>query len=93
MIEIAIIKPRRLKMAYIIGGIVGFWVVYALIALFARHFASLIITLVLSGIASIVNVAVSKNYYTIISVAVAALLITFIKPIQIKNGDKNTKGK
>ena len=72
----------------ILGASVGFWCIYALIALIFKHKKSLIITSILGLVAGLGALLARQNYITLVGSVIAIVLIILIKPIQIKKDNK-----
>ena len=75
-------------MFIVLGGMIGFWLIYALLACIFKHNISLIITTILGLGAGICSAIILGNYFTIIATVVASTLIYFCVPLQIKSKKK-----
>ena len=75
-------------MAMLIGGIIGFWLIYAIIALFAKHKISLIVTFVLGIISGIASLLAKGDYFSLISSVLAVIIIFLLVPIQVNSEAK-----
>ena len=78
-------------MAGILGGTLGCWLLYALLALIFKHKIALIITFVIGMVGGIAMISVGDISF-IISSLIAIALIYFIVPIQVRS-DKKKQGK
>ncbi len=76
-------------MAMLLGVLVGFWCIYALIALILKHNVSIIITTVLGIIAGISSAIAESDYSTLLASIIGCICIVLIKPIQVKSDFKN----
>lgn len=77
--------------ASMIGYMLGVWVLYAIIASFAKHKISIIITGILGLIGSVSSAIAMKSTAALIdtfSVVVAVVLICSVPPLQIKSQAK-----
>ena len=72
-------------MLQIIGGIIGFWAFYALIACFAKHKISLIIVGSIMIIAGISGGMVKGDYNTLIASIISIILIFLLPQFQVKS--------
>lgn len=75
----------------IIGYIVGVWVIYAIIASFAKHKIAIIVTGILGLVASLSSAIALNSPARLIdtfSVVVAVVLICMVPPLQIKSQAK-----
>ncbi|MDD4157509.1 MAG: hypothetical protein PHY08_13170, partial [Candidatus Cloacimonetes bacterium] len=75
-------------MLEIIGASLGFWLLYALIAIFAKHKVAIITTAILGLIAGISACAARGDYVTLVGSALAVVLILVITPLQINSEKK-----
>ncbi len=72
-------------MFIILGGMIVFWLIYALLACIFKHNISFIITTILRLIAGICSAIILGNYFTIIATIVASIFIYLCVPLQIKS--------
>ncbi len=77
-------------MAGILGGTIGCWLLYALLALIFKHKIALIITFVIGVAGGIALISVGDVSY-IISSLIAIALIYFIVPIQVRSAKKKQR--
>lgn len=86
-----IIRVVKMIVASMIGYMIGVWVLYAIIASFAKHKISIIITGIL-GLVGSVSSAIALNsparLIDTFSVVVAVVLICSVPPLQIKSQAK-----
>lgn len=75
-------------MAYLIGYMFGFWILYALLACFVKHKISIVITLIMGIVVGIVNISMKQDFFSLLAVIITSLLILFIPKIQIKSQNK-----
>ena len=72
--------------AEILGSIIGFWIVYAIMALIFKHEAGLTITIMLFLIANLCTLICGKvDIIAIVGCILGSLSILFIAPIQVKS--------
>lgn len=77
--------------ASMIGYMLGVWVLYAIIASFAKHKISIIITGILGLIGSVSSAIAMKSTAALIdtfAVVIAVVLICSVPPLQIKSQAK-----
>lgn len=75
----------------VIGYMLGVWVIYAIIASFAKHKISIIITGILGLVGSVSNAIAMKSTaarINIVAVVIAVVLICMVPPLQIKSQAK-----
>ena len=77
-------------MATILGGLIGAWLLYAILALLFKHLASWIIVSII-GLGTGVAMLLVGDFGTIISVVIFSVLVFAIPQIQVKNGKKSKK--
>ena len=82
-----------LSMAEVLGGAIGFWLIYALLALAFKHKASWIITLILSIASGVAQISVFGDFLTLTSAIVAIFFIYFTDPLQIRSEKKERNSK
>ncbi len=78
-------------MVTILGGSLGFYIIYAIFAAIFKHKAGFIIAAVLSFGAGITT-ALTGNPFMIISSVIGMIIVSFVKPIQIRK-EKNQESK
>ena len=69
----------------ILGYMVGFYLLYALLALCFKHKTSFITCIIIGGIIGITNIVVKQDFFSIIAIIITCILIYFIPQIQIKS--------
>lgn len=77
--------------ASMIGYMLGVWVLYAIIASFAKHKISIIITGILGLVGSVSSAIAMKSTAALINtfaVVIAVVLICSVPPLQIKSQAK-----
>lgn len=77
--------------ASMIGYMIGVWVLYAIIASFAKHKISIIITGILGLVGSVSSAIAMKSTAALINtfaVVIAVVLICSVPPLQIKSQAK-----
>ena len=77
--------------ASMIGYMIGVWVLYAIIASFAKHKISIIITGILGLVGSVSNAIAMKSTAAridIVAVVIAVVLICSVPPLQINSRAK-----
>lgn len=77
--------------ASMIGYMIGVWVLYAIIASFAKHKISIIITGILGLVGSVSNAIAMKSTAALIdtfAVVIAVVLICSVPPLQINSRAK-----
>lgn len=72
-----------------LGGALGFWLLYALIASFTKHKVSIIITALIGLLAGVSALIVRADSLTLISTILAVVLINVFAPLQIKSDAKD----
>ena len=78
-------------MATILGGMLGFYIIYAIFAAGCKHKVGLIIAAVLS-VGSGIATAAMGNPFMIISSVIGIIIVALVKPIQIrKEKDQESK--
>lgn len=80
--------------ASMIGYMLGVWVLYAIIASFAKHKISIIITGILGLIGSVSSAIAMKSTAALIdtfAVVIAVVLICSVPPLQIKSQAKEER--
>ncbi len=75
-------------MFYLLGGMIGVWLVYALFACIFKHIAGLIITSILSLSAGISALVINENCFTLIASVLAMIVIYLCVPLQIRSKKK-----
>ena len=79
-------------MAMLLGAMVGYWCIYALIALIFKHKVSIIVTTILGIIAGISSAIARNDYATLLASIIGSICVIFIKQIQVKS-DLKSKSK
>lgn len=77
-------------MATILGGLIGAWLLYAILALLFKHLASWIIVSII-GLATGVTMLLMGDFGTMISVIIFMVLVFAVPQIQVRNGKKRKK--
>ncbi len=72
-------------MAYLIGYMLGFYLLYALLALCFKHKIGFIVSVIIGAIIGITNLVINQNFFPIIAITIASLLIFFVPKMQIKS--------
>lgn len=86
-----IIWVVKMIVASMIGYMLGVWVLYAIIASFAKHKISIIITGILGLVGSVSNAIAMKSTAAridIVAVVIAVVLICSVPPLQINSRAK-----
>lgn len=71
------------------GAIIGFYILYAIIAAISKHEIGLIIAGIIGVIAGIFAGVARGDYITLIGSIIGVLLVAFTVPIQIKSKKKD----
>lgn len=72
----------------LMGNCIGFWCLYAVIALCAGHKKSLIISAVLGCVAGVSTALVGGGIYTLLGTIVGSVLIYYVVALQVKSEQK-----
>ena len=75
-------------MARILGGVIGVWLIYALLSLCFKHKIGFPITAILSVFSGIVQILVFGDFFNLIAAILAIICIYFIIPLQIRSKKK-----
>lgn len=75
-------------MAFILGYIVGVWLIYALLALIFKHKIGLVVSAALYIFIGILNVISENGVISLISSIIAICIIGFVPPIQVRSKRK-----
>ena len=75
-------------MARILGGVIGVWLIYALLSLCFKHKAGFIITAILSVFSGMSQILIFGDFFNLIAAIIAIVCIYFIVPIQIRSKKK-----
>ena len=78
-------------MILLLGGIIGFYLIYLILALIFKHKVGLIVATVLCVIAGICAAVYRRDPQTLLSVMIGAPIVVMAKPIQIRNGRNSDK--
>ena len=78
-------------MILLLGGVIGFYLIYLILALIFKHKVGLIVATVLCVIAGICAAVYRRDPQTLLSVMIGAPLVVMVKPIQIRNGRNSDK--
>lgn len=78
-------------MFYMLGGMIGVWLVYALFACIFKHVTGLIITSILGLSAGISALVINGNYFTLIASVLAMIVIYACVPLQIRSKKKELR--
>lgn len=79
-------------MTYLIGYMLGFYLLYILVALCFKHRISLIACTILGFVIGVINIVIKQSFYELLGIIIASILIFLIPHIQIKSDNKkNTK--
>ena len=77
-------------MATILGGLIGAWLLYAVLALLFKHLVAWIVVSVV-GVGTGVAMLLMGDFGMIISVVIFSVLVCAVPQIQVKNGKKPKK--
>ena len=72
----------------LLGGILGIWLIYALLSLCLKHKLGFPITAILSLIAGVAELCIQGDCFNLISAVLGIILIYFIIPLQIRSAKK-----
>lgn len=78
-------------MILLLGGVIGFYLIYLILALIFKHKIGLIVVTVLCVIAGICAAIYRGDPQTLLSVMIGAPIVVMAKPIQIRNGRNSDK--
>lgn len=78
-------------MILLLGGVIGFYLIYLILALIFKHKIGLIVATVLCVIAGICAAVYRRDPQTLLSVMIGAPIVVMAKPIQIRNGRNSDK--
>lgn len=78
-------------MILLLGGVIGFYLIYLILALIFKHKVGLIVATVLCVIAGICAAVYRRDPQTLLSVMIGAPIVVMAKPIQIRNGRNSDK--
>ena len=78
-------------MILLLGGVIGFYLIYLILALIFKHKVGLIVATVLCVIAGICAAVYRRDPQTLLSVMIGAPIVVMARPIQIRNGRNSDK--
>ena len=78
-------------MILLLGGVIGFYLIYLILALIFKHKVGLIVATVLCVNAGIFAAIYRRDPQTLLSVMIGAPIVVMAKPIQIRNGRNSDK--
>ena len=75
-------------MAQLLGGMVGVWLIYALLSLCFKHKIGLLITAILSVASGFSQIWTAGNFFNLLAAILTIVCIYFIIPLQIRSERK-----
>ena len=77
-------------MARLLGGVLGVWLIYALLSLCFKHKFGFPIAVILSVLSVFSQLLINGDAFNLISAVIAIVCIYSIIPLQIKSEKKNS---